>query len=68
MIDRQTILAQMEGLNRQLRQHEDELKAIEGAMQICRHWLSLCDQQEAQQAAHAETNGEAAKESELSEI
>jgi hypothetical protein len=51
VIDRQTILDQMEHLEAQRRQHEDDLKAIRGANQLCRHWLALCDQQDAEKAA-----------------
>lgn len=59
MIDRQMILQQMEGLAAQRRQHEDNIKAVDGAMQMCRHWLAECDRQDEAAAAKARAEAEA---------
>lgn len=58
MIDRDTILAQMEDLGRQRRAAEDTLCAVEGAMKLCRHWLARCEQHDREEAAEqAARNG-----------
>lgn len=46
MIDRDTILSQMEALTQQRRQAENTIEAIDGAMQLCRSWLGKIDQME----------------------
>jgi hypothetical protein len=53
MIDRDTILGQMQALSEQRRAAENTIEAIDGAMQLCRSWLGKIDQMEAKAKADA---------------
>lgn len=53
MIDREKILNQMDGLMRQRREAEDQIKCIDGAMQLCRYWLTEIDRMEAEEKTKA---------------
>ena len=50
MVSREELTRQLDGLQNQRRQHEDDIKAIDGALQLCQFFLDRMNRDDAEKA------------------